>query len=296
MSAFIILLFITLSTGFPPSLRHVFEAVEDEGSFFSIQEDALVLEAPDNMTSRSLYQSGCGIGGPGDRIIGGFPVPEGSYPWVVSLQLGWSYHYCGGALISPYYVLTAAHCVSWGREVLSTKIKLGGSRYGLTRRVHKIKIHAGYNEKTNDKDIALIKLRRPVSLGGNINTICLPQEKTVWGERQAVVAGWGHTSFSGSDSHVLQDVEVNLISQEQCKQMYSDEEITDNMLCAGTEEGGKDACQGDSGGALFVKEAGGRWVAPGIVSWGRGCGDKDHPGVYTRIQNFLGWIERHSQI
>ena len=128
MSAFIILPFITLCMGFPPSVRHVFEAVEDVGEFFPLQEDALVLEAPDNTTTRSLYQSGCGIGGPGDRIIGGSPVPDGSYPWVVSLQLGWSYHYCGGALISPYYVLTAAHCVSWGREVLSTKIKLGGSR------------------------------------------------------------------------------------------------------------------------------------------------------------------------
>ena len=94
---------------------------------------------------------------------------------------------------------------------------------------------------------------------------------------------------------MLQHVMVNMMDREKCRAKYSTKEITDNMICAGTERGGKDACQGDSGGALFVRGQGGRWVMPGIVSWGRGCGDAEYPGVYTNVERFRGWIERHSR-
>ena len=164
---------------------------------FSIEDDALILEEVNatskEPTKRIVNTPSCGVGGSGDRIIGGSPVPAGLYPWVTSLQLGWDYHYCGGALIKPDYILTAAHCVSWGRGVLHTNIKLGGNHNRVTRRVKKVKIHAGYDDLTNDNDIALIKLSAPVEMGGSIGTICLPEEGQAWGERQAVVAGWGHT-------------------------------------------------------------------------------------------------------
>ena len=102
-------------------------------------------------------------------------------------------------------------------------------------------------------------------------------------------------SYSGQESNVLQHVTVNIMAREQCRARYSINEITDNMICAGTERGGKDACQGDSGGALFVRGQDGRWVMPGIVSWGRGCGDAEHPGVYTDVQRYRDWIERNSR-
>jgi len=260
---------------------------------YTVEDDALILDG-NNGTSeddaRIVSTPSCGVSY--DRIIGGSPVPAGYYPWVSSLQLGWSYHYCGGALISPDYVLTAAHCVTWGREVLDTKIRLGGDRHGVLRRVHKVKIHAGYDDNTNDNDIALIKLRKPVP---GIGTVCLPHEGEEWEGVAGIVAGWGHTQYSGKESKQLQQVKVDIINREKCRSMYSTTEITDNMICAGTEEGGKDACQGDSGGALFVRGGDGRWVVPGIVSWGRGCGDPEHPGVYTSVARFREWVDRHTR-
>ena len=90
-----------------------------------------------------------------------------------------------------------------------------------------------------------------------------------------------------------------MMSREKCRSKYSTKEITDNMICAGSETGEKDACQdacqGDSGGALFVRGQGGRWVMPWIVSWGRGCGDSEHPGVYTSVGRYRGWVDRHSR-
>merc|ERR1712117_890923 len=261
---------------------------------YTVEDDALILNAKNGTSedeARIVTSPSCGVGGTYDRIIGGSPVPVGYYPWVSSLQLG-SYHYCGGALISPYYVLTAAHCVAWGREVLYTKIRLGGDRHGMVRRVHKVKIHAGYDDITNDNDIALIKLRKPAP---SIGTVCLPEIGEDWEGMAGIVAGWGHTRYSGKDSKKLQQVTVDIMDNEQCRSMYSNTEITDNMICAGTEEGGKDACQGDSGGALFVKGQDGRWVIPGIVSWGRGCGDPEHPGVYTSVARFREWVDRHTR-
>ena len=275
---------------------HIQHATED---VYTVQDDALILDGRnitfEENSKRMLNNPSCGLGGSDDRIIGGSYVPAGLYPWVSSLQLGWSYHYCGGALISADYVLTAAHCVAWGREVLQTRVRLGGDRYGVMRRVHKIKIHAGYDDQTNDNDIALIKLRKPVRLGEGVRTICLPQEGEEWEQGPAVVAGWGHTKHSGQESNNLQHVTVDMMSREKCRSMYSTKEITDNMICAGTETGGKDACQGDSGGALFLRGQDGRWVMPGIVSWGRGCGDPEHPGVYTSVERFRGWVDRHTR-
>ena len=263
-------------------------------NIYTIEDDALILDGT-NRTSedRIVVTPSCGGGASSSRIIGGSPVPDGYYPWVTSLQLGWSYHYCGGALISPHYVLTAAHCVAWGREVLYTRLRLGGDRYGVVRRIHKVKIHAGYDDITNNNDIALIKIATPAPAVG---TVCLPEEGDHWQGVRGVVAGWGHTRYSGKESSKkLQQVMVDIMDREKCRSMYSTTEITEQMICAGTEEGGKDACQGDSGGALFVRGEDGRWVMPGIVSWGRGCGDPEHPGVYTNVASFREWVDKHTR-
>ena len=126
------------------------------------------------------------------------------------------------------------------------------------------------------------------------------------------MAGWGHTSHGGSASNLLRSVNVEMIGKEQCKAAYGKSAITAQMICAGTREGGRDACQvgevkalispwylltsfdisylsddtfltqGDSGGGLVVRSDDGSWILPGIVSFGKGCGDRRYPGVYTR--------------
>jgi len=94
-----------------------------------------------------------------------------------------------------------------------------------------------------------------------------------------------------SDPNFLRSVEVQVISREACQKSYAGRyNITSRMVCAGVPEGGKDSCQGDSGSALVLKKSG---KQVGIVSWGLGCAEKEHPGVYTNladkeIQDFIG--------
>ena len=84
----------------------------------------------------------------------------------------------------------------------------------------------------------------------------------------------------GADRNWLRAVEVEIIGREACQKFYSSKKITSRMVCAGVPEGGKDSCQGDSGGALVIKKSG---KQVGIVSWGTGCALKDYPGVYANI-------------
>lgn len=100
----------------------------------------------------------------------------------------------------------------------------------------------------------------------------------------AVVNGW---------SSVLRQAVVPIIAQTQCSQRsFYGSFLTDNMLCAGYAQGGKDACSGDSGGQL-VCSVNGRWWLHGIVSFGRDCGAPKKPGVYTRVTRFIDWIQQH---
>jgi len=85
----------------------------------------------------------------------------------------------------------------------------------------------------------------------------------------------------GADRELLRAVEVEIIGREACEKMYAGKDIvTLRMVCAGVAEGGKDSCQGDSGGALYIKKSG---KQIGIVSWGEGCAQKEYPGVYSNI-------------
>ncbi|KAJ8918133.1 hypothetical protein NQ315_011590 [Exocentrus adspersus] len=238
----------------------------------------------------------CGIGNVDTRIIGGNVTTIDKHPWQVSLQV-FQNHVCGGVIISSDTVLTAAHCIT---ELLITSYYVVPGVTKLTQAAQKIQIqeiiiHNDFDGTTYDYDIAILKLQDRLTFSENIKSISLPEEahSVIEGTR-LMTSGWGitHPEESCSESDTLREVEIQFINWDKCKkQLSSADLLTDRMICAGVPEGGKDTCQCDSGGAL---ELNGTLI--GIVSWGDGCGEPGHPGVYTHVSYLRPWIKQQAGI
>ncbi|CAG0916297.1 unnamed protein product [Notodromas monacha] len=162
------------------------------------------------------------------------------------------------------------------------------------RSVTKKVVHPKYNFFTYEYDLALVKLEKPVDPMPHVVPICLPGSDDLLIGENATVTGWGRLSEGGTLPSILQNVQVPIVSNERCKDMFLSsgrhEFIPDIFLCAGYEKGGRDSCQGDSGGPLQVKGKDGRMFLAGIISWGIGCAEPNLPGVCTRISKFRQWI------
>ncbi len=223
------------------------------------------------------------------RIVGGRDVPHGKQPWQVSFQDGRE-HFCGGSLIAPQWVLTAAHCLDNYTQETLRDIELWVNPVKLSGGGKPLRAVEAYFHDDTSADIALIKLGRPIL---NIPYLALADDATM--EESALpgmlatVSGWGTTREG--DYHMpetLKTIEVPLVPQAYCRLSY-DNDIADYEFCAGYVDGGRDACQGDSGGALVIKHDG-SYVQAGIVSWGSGCARPFMYGVYTRVASFTDWI------
>lgn len=236
------------------------------------------------------------------RIVGGSPAEKNEFPWQVSLQFvsNWySYHICGATVVDQRWVLTAAHCT---HNMKTDQLLAVAGEHHLKRRhgdeqsrsIETIVEHPQYNVETQEYDIALLKLTRPLVLDGvTVAPICLPPYLNSF-TRNGVVTGWGNTKEDGESSDVLMKVVVPIISDNQCQQSYRaigyTGPITNNMICAGYSSGGKDACQGDSGGPFVCLGPDNRYYLAGVVSWGIGCAKPNVPGVYTEVSHFVPWI------
>nr|CAD7394583.1 unnamed protein product [Timema cristinae] len=161
------------------------------------------------------------------------------------------------------------------------------------RRVKAASFHENFTLMTFNHDIAVLELDSPVDLGSTIRTACIPQKESEnYTGSVAIVAGWGRVDEKKPTSSTLRKVSVPVMSKTEClKAGYPKSRITENMICAGYSEGKKDACQGDSGGPLHIDGEKGSLEVIGIVSWGRGCARPNYPGVYTRVANYLSWVE-----
>ncbi|MCS6828213.1 MAG: trypsin-like serine protease [Caldilinea sp.] len=239
-------------------------------------------------------------------IIGGGPADPGEYPWQVALLQAntgqwWG---CGGSLISPSWVATAAHCVSEGGSAVTSPSALHVvvGRHDLTTNegqripVAEVHVHPNFNPATFDSDIALLRLRYPVTLTTTVQPIALVTagDAALFAPGvEATVTGWGTRTAGAPDfPNELYEVNVPIVAQDVCAFTYAAQgaQITNNMLCAGLAVGGKDACQGDSGGPLIVPDGAGGFKLAGVVSWGIGCAQPGLPGIYTRVSNFVEWI------
>ncbi|XP_020279733.1 venom prothrombin activator vestarin-D2 isoform X2 [Pseudomyrmex gracilis] len=250
------------------------------------------------------------------RIIGGRPTTPGKWPWQVAVLNRYHEAFCGGTLVSPKWVLTAAHCI---RKRLFVRI----GEYDLTvnegteieLRVESVFIHPDYDVDTVDNDVALLRLPVNLTPSSSRGIACMPAPKQSLPTKQyCTIIGWGKSSVtSGFGTDQLHEVEVRdiklitkyertkfvhfvpIVSAGHCKQVYQEYKITNNMFCAGYHQGRKDSCAGDSGGPLLCKDPekpDRPWTIFGITSFGEGCGKRGKFGIYVKIPNYVRWITR----
>lgn len=235
---------------------------------------------------------------------------------------------CGGTLLNRNTVLTAAHCLSETVDYVRTSGPNAGStvsvtvaptdlqptiasmftiylgihdlnnlKSGVERKVSRVDKHEAYNSKIIVNDILLLRLITPVVLNNNIQPACLPDSALATYPTTGTIAygvGWGTTTLNGATSQYLRNVALGVLASSACSYYPASEVNWSKQICAGISAGGKDTCQGDSGGSLFTKEvinSETRHVSSGIVSYGEGCALAGKPGIYTRNVYYLSWIK-----
>nr|KAF6460854.1 plasminogen activator, tissue type [Molossus molossus] len=252
------------------------------------------------------------------RIKGGLFSDITSHPWQAAIfvqnrRSPGERFLCGGILISSCWVLTAAHCLQERyplhhlRVVLGRTYRLIAGEEEQQFKVEKYILHKEFDGDTYNNDIALLRLKSDslqcAEESASVRTVCLPEadlQLPDWTECE--LSGYGkHEASSLSYSERLKEAHVRLYPSSRCTSQYlSNRTVTSNMLCAGdTRSGGNqanlhDACQGDSGGPLVCMKDN-HMTLVGIISWGLGCGQKDVPGVYTKVTNYLNWIQDNAR-
>ncbi|KAG7309976.1 hypothetical protein JYU34_004499 [Plutella xylostella] len=231
------------------------------------------------------------------RIVGGRQAEPHSFPWTVAITKNHRMH-CGGALITDRHVLSAGHCFQWDNfksmEVLLGLHEMYEREDVQKRSISNVVIHEDFTSTSvrDENDIAIATLSEPVEFRDTISTICLPKPGQSFERRVATIVGWGRVDVKGDPSKVLLKANLDILPDEECQNSQLAKHLKPTMMCAYAK--GKDGCQGDSGGPLLTLEPEGKYVQAGIVSWGIGCADPRYPGVYTKVSNYIDWINSHS--
>ncbi len=238
-----------------------------------------------------------------EKVIGGVGVEDGIegglYPWQAkyTIKTSGGTFSCGGSLIAPQWVLTAAHCLIREKSGHAKPADLAVDLASLNRaqltypyRVKQIITYPQYNVQTFRHDIALLQLTKPAI---NIDSISLPDKDTLWDKQinhRLKVSGWGKTdNLAEYGANRLHVTDLAVVDPKHCQQHYQN--FADNQLCVGELAGGKDSCDGDSGGPLF-RGIYGNAVQYGVISYGKKqCAKTGEPAVYTRVADYLDWIQ-----
>ncbi|MFD5589325.1 S1 family peptidase [Streptomyces sp. NPDC058733] len=220
-------------------------------------------------------------------IVGGTTTTTAAYPFMMQITDAGQNQFCGGTLVAPTKVVTAAHCMA-GETTSSVRV-VGGRTYldgtnGTVSRVSRIWIDPDYTDATRGDDVAVLTLA--TSMPYATAKYVAPTDTPVYAAgTTARILGWGTTAENGGSSNQLRTATVPIVSDASCKTSYGSDFVQSDMVCAGYPSGGVDTCQGDSGGPLLI---GG--VLAGITSWGEGCAEAGYPGVYTRLTTFSALV------
>jgi len=241
---------------------------------------------------------GCGVSKDDldKRVVNGQEATPHSWPWLISLRYN-ERHICGGTLIKPNWVVTAAHCVAHDENVGPYTVIVGvHDRTGMTQHQKSYKLkriikHEQYHRNHLRNDIALLQMETSIDPSLHVNVVCLPKAGTrVEPGKQCYITGWGRTKGGGQAAVTLQEALLPVADIHSCSGINGKLIAVDDktMLCAGG-EGKAGGCQGDSGGSFVCKEDG-RYVLRGAVSWGHRNCRTDHYTVFARVSNYIGWI------
>ncbi|XP_037776318.1 trypsin-like isoform X1 [Penaeus monodon] len=233
-------------------------------------------------------------GPPGSMHLAAAP---GEFPWLVSLQVTnfekVYVHLCGGTLIAPAWVLTAAHCLD-SERIQELVVVLGehdmdkeeGTEQKVT--VKEVIKHPNYTHwnRPMDNDIALIHLSEAVKLREGVSVAELPSTIFEISTGLCREGGWGATDEGTPGPNIVKISEVPLLEKEQCKGAYN-ASLGENVICAGKK--GIGACVGDNGGPLMCHTPEGE-VISGVMSWREGCALPGKPAVYMDVSKYIPWI------
>lgn len=263
-----------------------------------------------------------------NKIYGGNQTKIDEYPWMALIEYrkngNSNGHHCDGSLINDRYILTAAHCISaipdtwtpvrvrlgeWDTSTdVDCEVDINGNKDcadpHIDVDIEKIIPHEKYvaSSKSQPYDIALIRLARSIPYTDFIRPICLPLKdilkRSTFEGTVMDVSGWGKTEY-GTSSPIKLKAEVPVVALSDCQRVYGqrDVELTNSQLCAGGMQG-IDSCRGDSGGPLIALDSSNKmrvyYFISGVVSFGpTPCGLQGWPGVYTRVSEYVDWIQQN---
>ncbi|XP_014227159.1 chymotrypsin-2-like [Trichogramma pretiosum] len=228
------------------------------------------------------------------RIVNGYNSRPNQRPFQVSLQNLRGSHFCGGAIVSRYWILTASHCTD-GKQANQIRVVAGTINYkrpGQVRQATRIIMHERYNKRDSFRnDIALIRVSQPWAYSQSVRAVPLPvaRQRTPGGAN-AVLSGWGKLSVNGRIPDILQVVSIKVTDQNTCARAIraTGSNVYPTNICANNPRRRQGQCNGDSGGPLTVNG-----VIVGVVSWSikdPECASTRYPGLFTRVSEYMDWI------